>query len=306
MPAKDVDFSNMSNNTDDNDSGNDDNKSNEQNEDDFSDFFETLDRQVNRAVYDDEPITDNNDDDSQEGREDDNSDTNLPPKEVDDEGADKELENLRKRYESSSKEAKRLAEERRMYEDFIPMLNAMRQDPGLVDHVKQYLLGNAPKQSIKDQLGLGEEFMFDFDEAINDPGSDSGKLFNHYVNAAVDRKINQYQQVNERESSFREQRRAFQEQHKLSPEEMNELEEWAKTHTLTWEDIYDLKNRGKKEKEIARRAIKEREDQLRKMRNTPRSLASTGESNSDVDIDREIFNAIKKRTGGADIFSNMK
>lgn len=305
MPAKDVDFSQMSDNND-NDSGNDDNKSDAQNEDDFSDFFDTLDRQVNRAVYDDGPISDNNDDAPQEGREDNSSDTDLPPKTVEGDDADKELDNLRKRYESSSEEAKRLAEERKVYEDFIPMLNAMRQDPGLVDHVKQYLLGNAPKQSIKDQLGLDEEFMFDFDEAISDPGSDSGKLFNHYVNAAVDRKIGQYQQVNERERSFNEQRRAFQEQHKLSPDEMEELESWAKTHTLTWEDIYDLKNRGTREKEIARRAIKEREDQLRKMRNTPRSLASTGDSNSDVDVDREVFKAIKRRTEGGDIFSNMK
>lgn len=307
MPAKDVDFSTMTDNNVKEEGSKSDNKEKDQKTDDSSamdDFFALLDRDVNGAVFDDEEVSDNKDIKSQESsKKDDSGDKGNS------DDTAKELENLKKRYESSSGEAKKLSERIKQlepYEGYIPILNAMRQDPGLIDHVKQYLSGNSAPVPIKEQLGLGEDFMFDIDDAIGNPGSDSGKLFGYYVNAAVDRKLGQYQQVRDQEDSFREQRRNFQEQYKVETNEMDDLEDWAKSHQLSWEDIYYLKNRDKIAKEIVRRATEERETQLNKMRGVPRTLAATGESKQDVDIDELIFKGIEKATGGADIFSNMK
>jgi|SRR4030066_2287860 len=307
MPVKDVDFSTIADNnvdSDDKDSKSNNNDGDQDDSNSLDDFFAVLDRDVNGAVFDDGQGTDNNDAGSQKDAKNNSSGNN-------DNSGDtaKELENLKKRYEASSEEAKRLSEKIKKlepYENYLPILNAMRQDPGLIDHVKQYLSGNTAPVSVKERLGLSEDFEFDISDAIDNPGSDSGKLFGYYVNAAVDRKVGQYQQVRDQEDSFREQQKTFQEQHKIKNEEMNELEDWAKSHQLSWEDIYYLKNRDKREKEIVRRVLEEREKQLNKMRGVHKTLAATGAPNQDFDTEEEIFKGIERATGGADIFSNMK
>ena len=75
---------------------------------------------------------------------------------------------------------------------FIPVLDAMKNDSGLVDHVRNYLTGGGkPSATIQDQLGLGEDFVFDAQEAMSDGNSDSAKLMNAHVDRMVQGRVGQ-------------------------------------------------------------------------------------------------------------------
>jgi hypothetical protein len=74
-----------------------------------------------------------------------------------------------KRYKDSSREAVKWREQYKQVEQFVPVLDAMKEDSGLVQHVRDYLQnGGKPAESIQDQLNLGEDFIFDQHEAMTD------------------------------------------------------------------------------------------------------------------------------------------
>ena len=71
----------------------------------------------------------------------------------------------KKRYSDSSREAVKQRETYKELEPFVPVLEAMKNDSGLVDHVRNYLQnGGAPAPSVRAQLGLDEDFIFDQQE----------------------------------------------------------------------------------------------------------------------------------------------
>ena len=64
----------------------------------------------------------------------------------------------------------------------------MREDPNLISTVRNYIEGE--DKGIKGRLGMGEDFVFDPDEAISDPSSDSAKVFDSVVNQKVSSIVN--------------------------------------------------------------------------------------------------------------------
>ena len=67
-----------------------------------------------------------------------------------------------KRYTDSSREAVKWRDKFKQVEKFTPILQAMKNDSGLVDHVRDYLTsGGQPAKSIQDKLKLDEDFVFD-------------------------------------------------------------------------------------------------------------------------------------------------
>jgi hypothetical protein len=101
----------------------------------------------------------------------------------------------KKRYEDSSREAVRLSEQYKDVQPFVPVLEAMKNDSGLVDHVRNYLKnGGKPAKSIQEHLGLEEDFVFDAND-ITDPDSDSAKLMNAHVDKMVQGRVGQMLQA---------------------------------------------------------------------------------------------------------------
>ncbi|MHA2067635.1 MAG: hypothetical protein ACXABY_25000 [Candidatus Thorarchaeota archaeon] len=275
---------------------------------DLDAFFQQMDRDVNGAVFDTGAPAAN----IVEPPKADPEPSSTPPSEPNEvEGLKKELDELKKRYSDSSAESKRLyskLQDVEPYMEYVPILQRMREDPGLITTVQNYLSGNTAPVSIKEQLKLPDDFVFD-PEDLNDPNSPSARLLNTMVDKTVEHRLANHtrQQKAEQDQqradmNQREALRTFQDKMKLKDEEMDELVDWARKRQLTMEDIYLLKNREKRELDIARKAIEEHKKQLEKMSRVNPSLASTGAPGEPVNADSEIFGAIKKAVDGGNYF----
>ena len=214
----------------------------------------------------------------------------------------------KKRYEDSSREAVRLTDQYKDVEPFVPVLEAMKNDSGLVDHVRDYLVnGGQPAKSIQEQLNLDEDFIFDQQEAMADPDSDSAKLMNAHVNKMVEGRVGQIlqvekdravkvQQVNAR--SVEEQ--AFKDRHKMSDTQFETFKSQAKDHIMTLDDVNYLLNRQKNNENVANSAKKDMLSQMKNVRNMPSSASGANSQGQTKTLDDEVFDVIKGLDGGVD------
>ena len=114
-----------------------------------------------------------------------------------------ELDNLKKRYSDSSREAQSLRAQLNELKPFAPVLDAMKKDSGLVNHVRDYFeQGGQVNDNMKKQLKLDEDFEFSPDEMISNPDSDSRKVFDKMVNNIVNKKAIEMQQAQKQENQY--------------------------------------------------------------------------------------------------------
>ena len=248
------------------------------------DFFASLDSSLNSGIIDEQKATSDN-----------NSGNTLSqsPQAVQS-GSLNELENLKKRYSDSSREAKRLHDQQQDMEPYIPIINAMKEDPNLIRHVRGYFEGggDTPK-SMKEQMGLEEDFVFDADEAISNPQSDSAKVFGATVDGIVQQRLAQSQQYQTAQSERLSKETEFKGRNNLSDEEWNDYKNFAKTHKLTFDDILYLKNKDAREANIQKSANDNIAKQMQKVQSTPGSLATQGSAEVEISQEDSIFDAIK-------------
>ena len=153
----------------------------------------------------------------------------------------------------------------------------MKEDPNLIQHVRSYFEGggNTPN-SMKEQLQLNEDFIFDGNEAFDNPSSDSAKVLNATIDGLVQRRLSDYASKQSSENQRLSRESSFREKHELSQEEWEDLVGFAKEKKLDLEDIYYLKNRQGREQNIHRNAQEEVAKQVRNVQSRPQSLASAG------------------------------
>ena len=207
-----------------------------------------------------------------------------------------------KRYSDSSREAKRLNTQLRELEPYMPLLNAMKEDPNLITHVRGYFEGggSAPK-SVKEQLGLDEDFVFDYDDALSDPNSQSAKLFNATVDGVVQRRLGDFAQKQSEQSRRASEETAFKSQYNVSEEDYNDLMDYAKSHKLTLEDVYYLKNRNNRDQEVANNTRNEVIQQMKNVRQMPTSVASSGNAQrEEKSVDDAVFDKLLSEGTGLD------
>ena len=215
---------------------------------------------------------------------------------------DEDVANLEKRYSDSSREAKRLNTQLQEIEPYMPLLNAMKEDPNLISHVRNYFEGggSAPK-SVKEHLGLDVDFMFDYDEALSDPGSESAKLFNATVDGVVQRRLGDFARQQSEQSRRASQEEEFKTKFNISPEDYNSLIDYAKEHKLTLEDVYYLKNRDSRDAIVAEGARNDVVQQMKNVRQMPTSVAATGNvQREEKSIDDAVFDKLLSQGTGLD------
>ncbi len=252
------------------------------------DFFETLDKQVNGAIIDEpsQPTSEYESDNTQ----------SSPNAEVQEEVSD-EVDTLQKRYSDSSREAKRLNGKLSELEPYMPILDAMREDPNLITHVRNYFEGGGQTpQTMTEKLNLDEDFVFDADDAFSQPESDSAKVLGATIDGIVQRRLNGALQGQRVENQKLAKETDFRSRHDMTDEEWSNFTDFAKSKSLELDDIYYLMNRKNRDGKIADSARQEVHDKMREVQQQPGTLATQGSTSVEQSPDDSVFDAILGET----------
>ena len=247
------------------------------------DFFEALDNSVNAGILD-EPSQSTSDNNS--------GNTLASPSEVQPQ-VSTDVETIKKRYSDSSREAKRLNGKLQELEPYMPILDAMRDDPNLIAHVRNYFEGGGQTpQNMAEKLNLSEDFVFDADEAFSTPQSDSAKVLGATIDGIVQRRLGKALQGQKSENHKLAKETSFRQKHELSDEEWEVFVDFAKSKSLELDDIYYLMNRKNRDEKIADSTRQEMHDKMRETQDRPNSLATTGGTQVEQSTDDRVFESI--------------
>tara|TARA_R100000656_G_scaffold64462_1_gene49333 strand:+ start:249 stop:1085 length:837 start_codon:yes stop_codon:yes gene_type:complete len=247
---------------------------------DSSDFFSQLDGEVNGGILESDDssqiLTDN---------------TEKVVSEVQQE----DVETLKKRYSDSSKEGKRLNTRLKELEPYLPILDEMRKDPELINHVRGYFEGGGQTpQSVTENLNLPEDFIFDADEAVSDTNSDSAKVLNSTIDKVVQKRLQNELGKQKEEDRIDSEVVAFKQKHNLNDDQWKQFKDYADSRPLSLDDILYLKQREENVPQEPRNiGVAERAaEHTKKAQIKPQSLASTGSALAQEDPDNDLFDAI--------------
>ena len=247
-------------------------------------FFQELDNQVNGGILD-EP--------SQPTSEQSGNTQTSPNVEVQNEVPNSNLDTLQKRYSDSSREAKRLNGKLKELEPYMPILDAMREDPNLISHVRNYFEGGGQTpETLNQKLNLDEDFVFDADEAFSKPDSDSAKVLGATIDGVVQRRLNNALKSQRQENAKMARETQFKQKMNMSDEEWSKFTDFAKSKSLELEDIYYLMNRKNRDEQIADNARQEIHNKMREVQNQPTTLATQGSTQVEKSHDDSVFDSI--------------
>ena len=215
---------------------------------------------------------------------------------------ERDLENssYKKRYQDSSREATKMARQLKELKPFIPVLDAMKQDTGLVRHVREYLEnGGSPSKTVKEQMNLPEDFVYDAQDAIDNPESASAKVMEAQIDKVVNNRVGnilakeKQNAVKMQQGLIRKKETAeFKKRHNMSDEDFMALSEQAKERKLTLDDVYYLINKDKTEKNVATSTRKDMLNQMKNVRNMPVSQSNTNSQAPPANPDDKVFDAL--------------
>ena len=206
----------------------------------------------------------------------------------------------KKRYDDSSKEARRQQAELKELQPFKSVINFLKKDSGAVQVLQNYLKdgGQVPK-TVQEELSLGEDFMFDMDEATKDPDSDSGKLFNKMVenkaqsivNNTLQQERQNAMQMQQRQAQI-QQRQDFMKRMGYSEEQMQDLENRAKNTPMTYDTMHMILNQDQVRQNIQKSTQQDIQNQMQNVRNIPTSIGGTNNAGQGMTSDEQTYNMI--------------
>ena len=275
-------------------------------------FFEALDRSVNGVIADDIPAQQETPLPADPNMVQNESQNEVVSSEPQSNESLDELGQMKKRYSDSSREAQKMKAQLNELKPFIPVLNAMKKDSGLVDHMRDYLLngGNVPT-NIKEKLKLDKDFEFDMDDMVNDPKSDSAKVFTSMVGNVVNTRANeilakeeQKAQAVKQDIEYRSQAKAFMEERGMNEKEFLGFVEKAKSKvngSLSLDDMYHLVNRDEVNSKVAANTKADMLKQMKGVRNMPTSQANVNNAGtSNKNTHDKMFEALLDFDSGVD------
>ena len=222
---------------------------------------------------------------------------------------DDENNPYKKRYTDSSREAVKMNEQLRDLKPFVPVLDAMKRDSGLVDHVRSYFKnGGQPAKTVKEQLNLSEDFIYDATEAMENPDSDSAKVMNAHIDGMVQQRVGSVLS-REKQNAAKMQAKVMQKKmeadfvkkHKMSKEEFEVFKQEAKSRKLTIDDVYYLLNKDKANTNVANSTKKDMLNQMKNVRNIPSTASdSNNQGTADKSKDDQLFDGILGLDGNVD------
>jgi len=263
---------------------------------DSGDFFESLDREVNGMILDDDSVGEVEEQETQQ-----KADPSV------DAQPDDHQHDWEKRYKDSSREALKIKEQLDEYSQYAPLLNRLKEDTGMVDAIKHYVENGEKPQDVRQALDLPEDFVFDLDEAVTNPGSMSGKALEHSISGIVDHRVNsklQHERQARQDESLKERQareaKEFKDSYGVSDNEYSDMMNWANEHTTSLEDIYYLKNRGERDQKVAKGAKEDVLKQMKSVRSIPGSVSNKNTVKTERKHEDEVFDALKDVDSGLD------
>ena len=257
---------------------------------DSGDFFESLDREVNGMILDDDTVGQVEEQVTQQTP----VDTSVEVK------PDDHQHDWERRYKDSSSEAQRLKTQLDGVSQYQPLIERLKEDTGMVDAIKNYVENGSQPVDVKQALNLPEDFVFDLDDAVANPGSLSAKALEYTISGVVDRRVNtklqQDNAIRNEETQKQQQLREageFKQRMNISDDEYSTMMDWAGRHKTSLEDIYYLKNRGQRDQKVAKGAKEDMLKQMKSVRDIPTSVSNQNTVKADVRHEDALFEALK-------------
>ena len=263
-------------------------------------FFEALEKDVNGVIADDTEATQQSIGPAQVTQSQNVGSNNVTAQEG--------SSNWEKRYKDSSREAVKWRDAYKEVEAFVPILDTMKKDSGLVEHVRDYLVnGGSPSKTIQEQIGLDEDFIFDQQEAMTDPNSDSAKLMNAQVDRVVQARVGQILH-NEKQTAVKinaeknrqQMENDFQSKKGMTDEQFNNFKERAQKHILTLEDVDYLLNKDQANANVVQHTKTDMLNQMKNVRNIPATASGANSRAQDIDPNNAVFDTIMGTDGDLD------
>ena len=206
----------------------------------------------------------------------------------------------KKRYTDSSRESVKLNDELRTLRPFVPVLEAMKKDSGLVNHVRDYLKsGGTPAKSVTERLNLNEDFEFDGTDAVKNPDSDSAKVLNAHVDGMVQQRVGQMLSGEKKKSAVmqkefirKRQEADFKKRNNMSEDDYKDMVAKAKDYTLSLDDVHYLLNRDKTAANVAKSTKKDMLTQMKNVRDIPTSASDSNNQGETKDANSQLFDDI--------------
>ena len=220
-----------------------------------------------------------------------------------------EVNNLKKRYSDSSREAQSLRAQLNELKPFVPVLDAMKQDSGLVNHVRDYFQqGGEVNKDVKSQLGLSEDFEFNSDDMVNDPNSDSAKVFNNMVDKVVQQRAGEIIQHQNQEDAAVEHNRKldaqamnFIKEKGLTAQEfasfVQEAQHKFSTEGMSFDDMWLIVNKNQAAQNVANSTKQDMLNQMKGVRNIPTSQGASNNAGAPVSGTDAAFDALLNSDG---------
>ena len=256
------------------------------------DFFSALENEVNGAISDSNFV-------SEETPQ--PADPNIVQNEPQaGDAKSEELEQVKKRYSDSSREAQKMKAQLDELKPFMPVLEVMKKDSGLVDTVREYLIsGGKPPESVSNQLKLPDDFVFDSHEAMSNPESNSAKVMDAYVNKMVENRTSEIinnekknAQAVQQQIIRKKQADDFKKKHDMGEDEFKQLVEQAKQHKITLDDIYYLLNKDKVSNSVANQTKEDMLTQMKNVRNIPQSQSGSNNAGTAKGQNDSLFDSL--------------
>jgi len=255
-------------------------------------FFDNLDREVNGAIRDDEEPQENQQA-TEEPKQENPLFTDI------EEAPKKDDTDWKKRYSDSSREAQKMKEELDNLDRFKPYIEALQNDEGLVNTIRDYVQNGQKPKELKEELSLPEDFVFDIDEAVSNPNSDSSKVFSTMIDRAVSSRVDsrlsaekQATQQSMQKVERDKQAEAFKKKSGISDTDFKDMMDWANKHQIGFEDIYLLKNKDLYMSNVANSTKDDMLKQMKAVRSIPTTASNTNSQAKSVDANDQVFDTI--------------
>jgi len=269
---------------------------------DPGDFFNELEQQVNGSIVDEvitdvvaeqaQPLATLQGDPKQQAEQPDIWESEENP--------------YKKRYSDSSTEGKRLSEIVKDNEKYSELIGVMKDDPGAAQAVLNHLSGKEKANEAsnpRELFGLEKEFVFDMDDALDDPKSQSASVMNNWIttvaNNIVENKVQEIetqQQETAKQAETRAKQQAFMKEKNWT---QNQFDSWmGKVNDtlaggMDYGHLDKIVSEGQKASNIADSTRRQVMNQMKNVSQYPNTVSSANSVAKDASPDDAIFDVVK-------------